>query len=420
MTRVSFRSQFGGLSPSARLLVVNQFGINVGFYMVLPFLATYLVDDLGYGAALVGLVLGVRTLAQQGLFLVGGSAADRLGCRPMIILGCGLRVVAFGLFALVSSPAGIVVAAALTGVAGALFNPAVRTYLTHEAAGSRAEAFAVFNVAAHAGALAGPLIGTALLAADFRLVAAVACATFLLLTVAQVVALPGRAAATHPEGVFGSWWTVLRNRRFVAFTLFGSAYFALYNQLYLVLPLEAQRVTGTPAAVAAVFVVSTLVGIVLQVRLTAWCRDRWAPGSCVAGGLALMGAGFVPVAVSALLPTAGGAPAGPAGLAPAVPVLLGTVVFTVGMAVTNPFTMQLLPVVGSERLAGTYYGFFYLVSALLTAAVAAVTGELLDTPGAGPLASAVLLAVGLAGAAGVGTMQRRGRLVPAHDGRGTR
>ncbi len=127
------RSRFTALSPAARLLVANQFGVNVGFYMVLPYLATYLAEDLGYAAALVGAVLGARVLAQQGMFLVGGTAADRLGCRPMIIVGCALRVVAFGLFALTSAPAGVLVAVVLTGLAGALFNPAVRTYLTREA-----------------------------------------------------------------------------------------------------------------------------------------------------------------------------------------------------------------------------------------------------------------------------------------------
>lgn len=402
------RYGFGQLSPAARLLVINQFGINVGFYMVLPFLAAYLVDDLGYGSALVGVVLGVRVLSQQGLFLLGGSAADRIGCRPMIVAGCALRVLAFGLFAVTAAPAGVLAAAALTGLAGALFNPAVRTYLIFEAGERRAEAFAVFNVAAHAGALAGPLIGAALLSVDFRLVAAVACAVFLVLTVAQLVVLPPRAAPAQDRGVLASWWQVARHGRFVAFTLSAGTYFALYNQLYLVLPLEAQRVSGTPAAVGAVLVVSTVVGITLQVRVTAFWRRRRSPGAAVTTGLALMGAGFVPVALSApLLPDA-------AEIAPAatVWVLLGTAVLTVGLAVANPFIMHLLPVVGSERLVGTYYGFFYLVSALLTAAVTTLTGVLLDVPGAPGrwAAPAMLVAVGLAGAAGVAVLRGRGLL----------
>ena len=35
------------LSPAARLLAVNQAGINLGFFMVLPYLAAYLTDGLG-------------------------------------------------------------------------------------------------------------------------------------------------------------------------------------------------------------------------------------------------------------------------------------------------------------------------------------------------------------------------------------
>lgn len=119
---MSVRARFRALSPAARLLVVNQFGINVGFYMVVPFLATYLVDRLGYAAAVVGAVLGVRTLAQQGLFLVGGTAADRLGCRPVIVLGCALRVLAFGLFA-VSTVTGIVLYVRVAAWAGSRWPP---------------------------------------------------------------------------------------------------------------------------------------------------------------------------------------------------------------------------------------------------------------------------------------------------------
>jgi MFS family permease len=159
---------------------------------------------------------------------------------------------------------------------------------------------------------------------------------------------------------------------------------------------------------SVLFAASTLVGIALYVRVAAWAGRRWPPGTCVAVGLGLMGAGFVPVAISApLLPAA-------TSLAPAagLPVLAGTVVFTLGIALANPFTMQLLPVVGSERLIGTYYGFYYLVSALVAAVVSTAAGALLDVSGAGwrAVAPAALLIVGLAGAAGTALMQRRGLL----------
>ncbi|ASU80847.1 MFS transporter [Actinopolyspora erythraea] len=384
--------------------------------MLLPFLASYMSDQLGYGAAVIGLVLGIRNLSQQGMFLVGGTAADRLGCRPMIIAGCALRVVAFGSFGLLTSLPGLIIAAVLTGLAGALFNPAVRTYLIHEAGERRAEAFAVFNVFAHAGTLVGPLLGAALLSVDFRLIAISACAAFAVLTVAQLAVLPHRGIERQDNGVLGSWREVVANRRFVAFTLSLSAYFALYNQLYLTIPLEIQRVSGLAGSIAVVFLVSTLIGVFGQVRITAWCRRRWSAGRSVSIGLVCMGSSFLPILLTnPLIPSRSAAEGGSwtAIALACLPVLLGTVLFTVGMAVTNPFAMELLPVVGSERLAGTYYGFYYLVSSIVAAAVSWLAGGLLDGfsgSALGWLPWLTLLLVGLAGGGGAALLQRRGLL----------
>lgn len=402
------------LSWPARLLVINQFGITLGFYMLLPFLASYMTDDLGYGAALVGVVLGVRNLSQQGMFLIGGTAADRLGCRPMIIAGCALRVLSFGLFGVLTSLPGLVTATVLTGLAGALFNPAVRTYLMHEAGDRRAEAFAVFNVFGHAGTFVGPLLGAALLATDFRVVALIACVVFAVLTVVQLFVLPVRPIEAQHTSVLGSWREVVANRRFLVFTLALSAYFGLYNQLYLALPLEAQRVSGFAGATAAVFAVSTVIGVFGQVRITNWCRRRFSAGRSVVLGLAAMALSFVPLMLSSpLLATRPPAEPGVGTVLAFLPLLLTTVVFTVGMAVTNPFAMELLPIVGSERLAGTYYGFYYLVSSLIAAGVSWVTGTLLDSSigsSLGWMPWAALLVVGLAGSAGAAVMHRRGLL----------
>ncbi len=69
-------SAYRGLPAASRLLMINMFGINLGFFLVLPFLAGYM-NGLGYAAGTIGLVLALRMLAQQGLTLFTGAAADR-------------------------------------------------------------------------------------------------------------------------------------------------------------------------------------------------------------------------------------------------------------------------------------------------------------------------------------------------------
>jgi hypothetical protein len=378
--------------------------------MVLPFFATYLRHDLGLATALVGLILGLRTLSQQGLYLLGGTAADRLGPQPMIIAGCALRAVGFGLWAISTSVPAIVGGTILTGLAGALFNPAVRAYLIHEHPDRRAEAYAIFNVVGNFGAVIGPPLGAALLAVDFRVVSLGACLVFAVLTVAQILALPRRALDPLGQSVLSSWGEVLGNRRFLAYTLAGSAYFALFNQLYLVLPLEAQRVTGRAGAVSALFVVSTVVGIACQVPLTRWCRARWSPGQAVAAGFALMSVSYLPLVLAApLVADAPDALDGPHALLAGGPVLAATVLLTIGAAVASPFMVDLLPVVGSQRLVGTYYGYFYLVSAIIATGAGALAGALFDLPRPDTrgLPFAALAALGAAGGAAIAVMERR-------------
>ncbi|NUQ88429.1 MAG: MFS transporter, partial [Glycomyces artemisiae] len=127
---------FAAQPLAVRLLLVNQLGVNLGFYMVIPYLAVHLETSAGMSLAAVGVVLGVRNLSQQGLFLIGGTASDRLGPRGVIIAGCLLRAAGFGMFALTPTLPVLLAASIISGVAGALFNPAVRAYIA-DASGDR-------------------------------------------------------------------------------------------------------------------------------------------------------------------------------------------------------------------------------------------------------------------------------------------
>ncbi|MGW3352193.1 MFS transporter, partial [Nonomuraea rubra] len=81
---------FGSFDRPIQLLQLNQAGINLGFYMLMPYLAQHLSTGAGLAAWAIGLVLGLRNLSQQGMFLIGGTMADRIGYKPMIMAGCAL------------------------------------------------------------------------------------------------------------------------------------------------------------------------------------------------------------------------------------------------------------------------------------------------------------------------------------------
>ncbi|MGP4104027.1 MFS transporter [Nonomuraea sp. KM90] len=356
-----FRSFDGGV----RLLMVNQFAINVGFYMLMPYLAGHLADGLGMAAWSVGLVLGMRNLSQQGLFLLGGTLADRLGYRPVIIAGCVLRTAGFALLGFAATLPVLLVASVMTGIAGALFNPAVRAYVAHGAGERRVEAFALFNVFCQAGILLGPPIGVALLAADFRLVCVVAAAIFAALTVLQLSALPPcRNEEPQRGGVLADWKGVAANRPFRMFALAMAGSYVLSFQIYLALPLAI----GDHGAVSALFVVSALVALLGQVHITDWARKRWTASQVIARGLALMGLAFVPLI--------------PYGIAGApVPVAAGlacTVLLTLGTVLTCPFEMDTIVTLSGGHRVATHYGFYNTVAGLGVAGGNLAVGRLLD------------------------------------------
>ncbi|MGH8905968.1 MAG: MFS transporter [Egibacteraceae bacterium] len=419
-------SQFRSFNPTVRFLMVNQLTINAGFYMLMPYLANHLSGSLGLAAWLVGLILGIRNFSQQGMFLVGGSLADRIGYKPMIMAGCALRVVAFAMLGFVESTPGLIVASALTGLAGALFNPAVRAYLTYEAEDRRVEAFSLFNVFYQTGILVGPLVGIALSGISFQLVCVVASALFGVLTILQIRALPAREGAESgsERTVFGDWREAVTNRAFLLFAVAMMGSYLLSFQVYLTLPLEVRRITGSEVGVSLLFTLSAVLGILGQLRITAWFKARLSPAQAIAAGLGMMGFAWVPLIVAApfsqpLTTTAGGGSPLRTAMAYTLaltPVMATTALLSLGTLAVFPFEMAMIVSLGRERLVGTYYGLYNLLSGIGIAAGNLLSGAAVDAgrqTGITSLPWIILALIGTASAIGVLGLHRSGRLTPA-------
>jgi MFS family permease len=402
-------AQFRSFGWPSRLLMINQFGINLGFYMLMPYLAGYLAGPLGLAAWAVGLVLGVRNFSQQGMFIVGGTLADRIGYKPLIVAGCLLRTAGFGLLVFAHSLPMMLIASAATGFAGALFNPAVRAYLAADAGERRVEAFALFNVFYQAGILAGPLVGLAFMTVDFRLTAAGAAAVFAILTIAQLFALPRREGdpAETTSSVVQDWRTVLGNRSFLLFALAMIGSYVLSFQVYLALPLHAADIAPQheSALTAAVFVVSGVVAVTAQLRLTRWFSNRWGSDRSLVVGMVVLALSFVPLI---LLPdNRFGATAAVCAL------LVSTAALAIGSAAVFPFEMDTVVSLSGGRLVGTHYGFYSTVVGTGILAGNVATGALFQAAnarGLGALVWATLAGIGLSSAAALRALIRTGHL----------
>lgn len=339
------------MSPGPLLLLSNQFLFMLGFYMVVPFLAIFMREDLGMESVAIGLVLGLRTFSQQGLFIVGGAFADRLGARRLILLGCTVRIAGFVVLAFSTNFTSVLIGACLTGLAGALFSPAISSLAavvgTADARGqARARFFARLAVWGEVGAIGGPLLGALLLGIGFQAMALGGAVVFALAYLVLYLRLPHDTPALGTA--HGAWWRVFEDRLFVAFTLAHSAFLFCYNQLYFALPVELARAGGTDADLAPLFMIASLMVVAFQVPVTRLAmRASWSKSLGI--GFAVMACAFLFVAVFATQQPF----EGHLRLLPAVGLV---VLLIMGQMIVRPIAMDLVPQFAGERPTGVYFG----------------------------------------------------------------
>jgi MFS family permease len=176
--------------------------------MIYPLLPAFLVGVLRAGPVFVGAVEGVAETTAAGLKILAGQWSDRMGRRkPLAVAGYALSSVARPLLALAQAP-WHVLAVRVTDRIGKGVRGAPRDALIAQvtAPEDRGRAFGFHRAMDHAGAVVGPLLASALLAAGvpLRTVFALAAVPAFLSLLALVFGVretptPAAAPSARPE-----------------------------------------------------------------------------------------------------------------------------------------------------------------------------------------------------------------------------
>ncbi|HEY0017591.1 MAG TPA: MFS transporter [Longimicrobium sp.] len=173
--------------------------------MIYPLLPLFLAGTLGAGAAFVGIVEGAAESASSLLKLASGWVADRSGRRKLpTVLGYGIAALGRPLIS-VAAVGWHVLAVRLLDRVGKGIRTAPRDALLAESVPEdrRGAAFGLHRAADHSGAVAGPLIASALLLAldgDLRTVFALALIPGLLTVAVVAGKVRETAPAARPTG----------------------------------------------------------------------------------------------------------------------------------------------------------------------------------------------------------------------------
>lgn len=219
------------------VLLIDTFLMIGGFFMLIPLLSIYYVDQLGWAAVTIGIVLGVRQFLQQGLTVIGGALADRLGPKGLICLGLLIRAVSFTAMAWAGSFPLLMATTVFSSIGGALFDSprlAAITSLTSEQ--NRSRVFSIAGTVGGVGMTLGPLIGAVLIKVDFAFVCLTAAACFFLAFLITVFFLPSiRPTANQQpqeqQGITYGIRVALHDRRFGLFVILLMGFWFMWVQL---------------------------------------------------------------------------------------------------------------------------------------------------------------------------------------------
>ncbi|HBS6040768.1 TPA: MFS transporter [Klebsiella aerogenes] len=99
--------------------LLSLFIFSLGNFIINPYYAIYVSDNLGYGVAFAGVLVSIKVISQRVFALFGGSMADIFPAVYAALAGVGGRALSFALLALNANHEILLVSAVMNGIGGA-------------------------------------------------------------------------------------------------------------------------------------------------------------------------------------------------------------------------------------------------------------------------------------------------------------
>ena len=331
-----------GMNKSVILVIINSLFTSIGFFAFIPFLSIYLIDDLSWSPFLAGGLLMVRQVAQQGTTFWTGMAADRIGLKQVLCLGLVVRGFGFAMFALNNQITTLFLAAVISGLGGAMFNPASSGIISCLTLPEyRLKVVSVQKLINNVGIVLSAGLGSLLIRFNFALLSLVCGSIYLVLAVVSYFLLEKIETQPKKLSYKNMSHIVLADQRFLSYTLTSTGLWYLYMQLYLTVPLQAYAITGDKSLVPLVNMVVAVVVIFLQYPLIHWLGKKVSLYDNISVAAVFLGSGLLVIGVSGSL----------TGL------VVGLAVFACGIIIVEPTNFDITARLARKEMNATYFGF---------------------------------------------------------------
>lgn len=310
------------------------------------FMGIWATTELGAEKSQLGIAFLVGAVLAGAFGYVGGHLSDRMGRRPLILVGWG----GFALYWLGFLAAGATVASGLVylacaGILGALGGSVTQAMVADLVPPERHEAaYASVRVASNLGVTMGPPLGSLFLVLGGWPVLFVGVSVLSATAFALAYRYLPHGGGYAPEGPpqRGSFGVIVRDTAFVLFLASGMLAWLTYVAYEVVLPVSLTSTYGiAPATWGVLVILNPAMVTFFQMRLTRWV-ERMPPAAKLAVAMPLMGVPFLLLSVSAAIPV----------------VLLVIFLFVVGEMLWVPTSQSVVAGLAPADLRGAYMGAF--------------------------------------------------------------
>ncbi|RFU62236.1 MFS transporter [Bacillus sp. V59.32b] len=279
------------LNRPLQLLLVATFLMNLGTFAVFTFLAIYLSEHLEFTAIQVGTVLTVLMITSRVLPFFCGIIADKIGYSYSMMAGMTLRALGFICFSFSDSFIGSTLAAALTGLGTALYEPAVGALFSKQDEKIRKTGFTYYNQALNAGAIIGPLIGGLLIQVEPALPFLFGSLLYFIISVFIFIYRNQFEMPTDTKSIQTNFTEVLKDKNFIYFNSIMVFFWFMYSQLTVMFPLAMFKITDSQADVSYVVTSNALCGLLVMFLLRR-LFDAYEPLLLISRGMVVMATGL--------------------------------------------------------------------------------------------------------------------------------
>lgn len=216
------------LDPRIRLVVTGTFITVAARMSLVTFLSIYFVRQAGIDLTLVGVAFLVENLSRGVLAPWLGALSDRIGRKPVLLVGLVANALVLPCFLLVQGPLGLIAWSLAMGIAGAVQWPASTALLLDLAPPERRQyVLAIHYTLVNVGYSLGTIPGGFLAERGYGVLAIGSAAGYLAVALLYAFGLRGplpQDRANVERSVLQSTLSVFRDRVFLGFALCAFAF----------------------------------------------------------------------------------------------------------------------------------------------------------------------------------------------------